>query len=178
MSEAPERCAPASERRSDPLFATAAPAKRFGLVEQPGACLRDARISPPILASLLARCHAADARLLLIRRAHRSPATARAFAVADARAGREAIAWSRFEDEAELGDIDVTRLPGPPSTSPAFLVCTHGRRDPCCAARGWPVASALSTQLRGVADEFLLKVNRDRPEHLEAILAPSIIPAE
>jgi len=40
------------------------------------------------------------------------------------------------------------------------------------------MASTLSTQLRGVADEFLLKVNRDRPEHLEAILAPSIIPAE
>ena len=40
------------------------------------------------------------------------------------------------------------------------------------------MASKLSTQLRGVADEFLLKVNRDRPEHLEAILAPSIVPAE
>jgi len=40
------------------------------------------------------------------------------------------------------------------------------------------VASALSRQLRGVADEFLMHVNRDRPEHLEAILAPSIVPAE
>ncbi len=40
------------------------------------------------------------------------------------------------------------------------------------------MASRLSRQLRGVADEFLLKVNRDRPEHLEAILAPSIVPAE
>jgi HPt (histidine-containing phosphotransfer) domain-containing protein len=40
------------------------------------------------------------------------------------------------------------------------------------------MASKLSKQLRGVADEFLLKVNRDRPEHLEAILAPSIVPAE
>ena len=40
------------------------------------------------------------------------------------------------------------------------------------------MASALSRQLRGVADEFLVKVNRDRPEHLEAILAPSIVPAE
>ena len=39
-------------------------------------------------------------------------------------------------------------------------------------------ASKLSRQLRGVADEFLLKVNRDRPEHLEAILAPSIVPTE
>ncbi|WOH68919.1 Hpt domain-containing protein [Bradyrhizobium sp. BWA-3-5] len=40
------------------------------------------------------------------------------------------------------------------------------------------MASKLSRQLRGVADEFLLKVNRDRPDHLEAILAPSIVPAE
>ena len=40
------------------------------------------------------------------------------------------------------------------------------------------MASKLSRQLRGVTDEFLLKVNRDRPEHLEAILAPSIVPAE
>ena len=40
------------------------------------------------------------------------------------------------------------------------------------------MATKLSTQLRGVADEFLLKVNRDRPEHLEAILAPSIVPTE
>jgi HPt (histidine-containing phosphotransfer) domain-containing protein len=40
------------------------------------------------------------------------------------------------------------------------------------------MASALSKQLRGIADEFLTHANRDRPEHLEAILAPSIIPAE
>jgi HPt (histidine-containing phosphotransfer) domain-containing protein len=39
-------------------------------------------------------------------------------------------------------------------------------------------AQALSQKLRGVADEYLLAVNRDRPEHLEAILAPSIVPAE
>jgi HPt (histidine-containing phosphotransfer) domain-containing protein len=39
-------------------------------------------------------------------------------------------------------------------------------------------ASELSRQLRGVADEFLAKANRDRPEHLEAILAPSIVPGE
>ena len=39
-------------------------------------------------------------------------------------------------------------------------------------------ASELSRQLRGVADEFLAHANRDRPEHLEAILAPSIVPAD
>ena len=39
-------------------------------------------------------------------------------------------------------------------------------------------ASALSRQLRGIADEFLTHANRERPEHLEAILAPSIVPGE
>ena len=39
-------------------------------------------------------------------------------------------------------------------------------------------ASKLSRQLRGVADEYLVHANRDRPEHLEAVLAPSIVPGE
>src|SRR6478609_5398705 len=37
-------------------------------------------------------------------------------------------------------------------------------------------ATELSRQLRGVTNQYLLHVNRDRPEHLEAILAPSIAP--
>ena len=40
------------------------------------------------------------------------------------------------------------------------------------------MASELSQKLRGVADEYLTYANRDRPDHLEAILAPSIAPAE
>jgi HPt (histidine-containing phosphotransfer) domain-containing protein len=39
-------------------------------------------------------------------------------------------------------------------------------------------ANELSRQLRGIADEFLTHANRDRPEHLEAILAPSIVPVD
>lgn len=39
-------------------------------------------------------------------------------------------------------------------------------------------ASELSRQLRGVADEYLTHANRNRPEHLEAILGPSIVPGE
>ena len=40
------------------------------------------------------------------------------------------------------------------------------------------IANELSQQLRGVADEYLAYANRDRPEHLEAILAPSLVPGE
>jgi HPt (histidine-containing phosphotransfer) domain-containing protein len=39
-------------------------------------------------------------------------------------------------------------------------------------------ANELSRQLRGIADEYLKYANRNRPEHLEAILAPSIVPGE
>jgi chemotaxis protein histidine kinase CheA len=40
------------------------------------------------------------------------------------------------------------------------------------------MSNELSRRLRGVADEYLAHVNRDRPEHLEVILAPSIAPAD
>jgi HPt (histidine-containing phosphotransfer) domain-containing protein len=40
------------------------------------------------------------------------------------------------------------------------------------------VASELSRRLRKVADEYLMHVNRDRPEHLEAVMAPSIVPGD
>jgi HPt (histidine-containing phosphotransfer) domain-containing protein len=40
------------------------------------------------------------------------------------------------------------------------------------------VGSQLCQRLRGVADEYLMRVNRDRPEHLEAITAPSIVPTD
>src|SRR5713226_6444176 len=40
------------------------------------------------------------------------------------------------------------------------------------------MATMLSRHLRGVADEFLKHANRDRPEHLEAVLAPSLAPAD
>lgn len=52
------------------------------------------------------------------------------------------------------------------------IVHNHTRLD------GTKVASELSRKLRGVADEYLMHVNRDRPEHLEAIMAPSIVPGE
>jgi HPt (histidine-containing phosphotransfer) domain-containing protein len=38
------------------------------------------------------------------------------------------------------------------------------------------VAEELSKKLRGMADKFLIEANRDRPDHLEAVLAPSIVP--
>ncbi|MFN5411057.1 Hpt domain-containing protein [Bradyrhizobium sp.] len=40
------------------------------------------------------------------------------------------------------------------------------------------VAAELRGGLRRVADDYLIQVNRNRPEHLEAILAPSLVPSD
>ncbi len=40
------------------------------------------------------------------------------------------------------------------------------------------ISNELSQRLRNVADDYLARVNHDRPEHLEAVMAPSIAPAD
>lgn len=40
------------------------------------------------------------------------------------------------------------------------------------------VAQALSRKLRNVADEYLMLVNKHRPEYLETMAAPSLVPAD
>ena len=47
--------------------------------------------------------------------------------------------------QADLSALARGRPPGVGEFDPGplFLVCTHGRRDPCCAERGRPVARAL-----------------------------------
>ncbi|MBA2296074.1 MAG: sucrase ferredoxin [Actinobacteria bacterium] len=148
-----ERCAPASERRDDQLHGTAAPARRFVLVERPGAWGRNAVGEAcgrsPALAALYDRCLEAAARLLLIRRVHREPGEHRRFAIADARPGCERTWWGSFDTDDELDHVDPLHPSGSASDEPTFLVCTHGRRDACCAQRGWPVAAALTDALPG-----------------------------
>jgi hypothetical protein len=52
------------------------------------------------------------------------------------------------------------------------IVHDHTKLDSVATAR------ELSRRLRKVADDYLIHVNQDRPEHLEAILAPSIVPGD
>ena len=130
------------------MLATAPPAQRFVLVEQPGAWGRNAvsdwRHRDPAFTELLARCRRAEARLVLVRRLHRDPEAPRRWAVADARPGRERMWWGTYDVGAELAGLDPLEPEGTPSSDPVLLVCTHGRRDVCCAQRGWPVVAALS----------------------------------
>ena len=57
--------------------------------------------------------------------------------------------WERPEDLVELaGRFDD--LPDPTS-EPLFLVCTHGRKDVCCAVEGRVVAAVLDDALPGLS---------------------------
>lgn len=97
----------------------------------------------PLPAALRARIAAAARhrpRLQLIRRWH-ADGPLQAFVVRTEPSPR--IWRFRFEDHAALGAIDLDALlasnaplgePDPPDT--LQLVCTHGRRDRCCALRG------------------------------------------
>lgn len=61
---------------------------------------------------------------------------------------------------AALTDLDLKELSagtppafGSPSDEPVFLVCTHGRRNACCARLGAPLAQALAARHPGLVWE-------------------------
>ncbi len=148
------RCSQASEARAEPLIGTASTVTRFLLIEDAGPwgidALRDARMPPPVKTELAERTRRHRIRVLLIRRHGRwRPEGLRCFAVSVSPAGSwaEATTLARAEDvlDLDLGALGERRSLGLPSyDAPLFLVCTHGRHDPCCAERGRPLARALS----------------------------------
>jgi (2Fe-2S) ferredoxin len=148
----PLRCSFAAERRGDPMPGTAAPGMGFLLIEQPGPwgrlALSQSQLDPAVGAAVSARGVAAGLRVLLIRRPGRQPADrepgTRRFAVVDSRPGFEAARWGTFVEDADLLEVPLDARAGTPSYDPIYLVCTHGRHDPCCAIRGRPVAAALA----------------------------------
>lgn len=142
------RCSLAAQQRGDVPTATATPVRRWLLVEQPGPWGRDAArqsgLDPAVGKALSERAAGAGVRLLLIRRHGRSVPGPRQWAYVDSRPGSEATYWESVSADAELLDIPLDGSAGTLTTSPTYLVCTHGRHDACCAIRGRPIASALS----------------------------------
>ena len=150
-SRTSHRCSFAAERRGDPLPGTAAPAVGLLLVEQPGpwgrVALTGSRLDPAVGAAVAARAADAGIRTLVIRPPGRAAAEERSrrrWAVVDCRPGSEAIRWGWFERDAELLDLPLDGSAGETSADAAYLVCTHGRHDACCAIRGRPVSLALA----------------------------------
>jgi hypothetical protein len=60
--------------------------------------------------------------------------------------GEERIRRITFESYDELRHVDLASA-GDPLEHPLFLVCTHGKHDPCCARKGRPLFEALAEQL-------------------------------
>ena len=148
------RCADETLAQGEALLGTASLVRRWLLVEQPGAWGYDAlaasEIPEEVAEPLLGAARAAGVRVLLVRRPGRSRPSTRRLLLADS--GPEG-AWLR---QASLTDVgDLTRLDlgavfaaggegfGRPAPGPTFLVCTHGRHDPCCADFGRPLVRAL-----------------------------------
>jgi hypothetical protein len=149
------RCATAARHRGDPLVGTAAPARRWLLVEYPWgwepAALDSGELAGPVGTGLHETALAVGGRAVLVRRPgrRRLPAELQ-WGVVDVGGAEEWGTWSRVEDLVEAAEV-LRRGPSrqtvvAPGGEPLLLVCTHGRHDTCCAVRGRPVAAALALQ--------------------------------
>lgn len=137
------------------MAGTASQIHRYLLIEVPGPwgveALRDARLPADLKRGLRRRSRSSRVRVLLIRRFRglRTVRGPRVFVVDTDPAG-PTTSGGRLTDVHDVLDLDVWN-PAADShvklerhSEPLFLVCTHGRHDPCCAERGRPLARALT----------------------------------
>ncbi|WP_222264023.1 sucrase ferredoxin [Modestobacter marinus] len=143
------RCSVQALLRGDAATATAPPAVRWLLIEQPGPwgpeALTDSRFDPAVASRLAARAAAEGVRVQLVRRSgDRLADSGRRWALADTTPGREVLHWSTRDADADLLEVPWDGSVGSASDVPTYLVCTHGAHDACCAVRGRPLARSLT----------------------------------
>ncbi len=152
LTDADFRCADAAFERDEPMFGTASHVERWLLVEQSGPFSGESvpagRMGRAALGHLSRIARDVRARLVLIRRPPGIDAEAgvRAY-YADVRPGWEGLATVLLPDEAGLAELTLDGLGWAPLSESIYLVCTHGKHDPCCAIRGRPVVAALAGEL-------------------------------
>lgn len=144
-------CSILSQRSAEPLAGTAYTGDRWLLIEHPGPWPSQA-VDESLPAELLAeiRQRAPGVRLALIRR----PGVRRVDRPAVFLTGGRPDSWMR---RVELGQYQgIRRLnlealargeepyDGQPVAEPTFFVCTHGKREICCAEFGRPVLRAIA----------------------------------
>lgn len=143
---------------TEPSGASAPEASRaWLLIEHPGPWPAEAERArlPPLLRDAVRAAVPLGIRVQLIRRPGRRRTAAGSEAASvfvGWTAGRDP--WLRRATAAAadqlsagaLGELAAGRAPdfGAPAGEPQFLVCTHGRRDMCCARFGVPLARALA----------------------------------
>lgn len=151
-----ERCSALALGFDEPLMGTASTVPNWIMLEHPGPwgpdALRASRLPHGVAGHLRAIDRQFGVRVVLIRRHGRwaSEGPIRCFLVhtGPGRPWLEGLTLSRHADllEFDLSPVDWSVPPGLGEAvgGPLFLVCTHGRRDPCCAERGRPLARGLA----------------------------------
>ncbi|HVD52639.1 MAG TPA: sucrase ferredoxin [Propionibacteriaceae bacterium] len=133
------------------MAGSAPPARRWLLLEHPGPwridAIAGAGIDPAVL-SVLTSAAGSATRILLVRRSGRIDRRApRSWILAGLDATTTTGTW---QDDKDLLDAAEAMIETPASAArraeSMILVCTHGVHDVCCALRGRPVASALSSR--------------------------------
>jgi hypothetical protein len=156
VPRAAQSCAAISEALSDPLAGTAASARAWLLLEHPGPWgpdgLRQSGLADHLSSELERRADELGIRLLLIRRSPRRYAPERLTCFI-AWTGRDGVWMHRhlLGSPTDVLALDLDALAAGRGPDPAhqwndrvLAVCTHARRDACCARRGRPLAAALT----------------------------------
>jgi hypothetical protein len=160
----PHGCAGLSSQLAEPLLGTAPHATAWLLLEHPGpwpVTAPDGLLDPVVADELAHRCAPHHVRIAAIRRPTTSPHSALgACYVASTQPTRTWIARIPLTEPKDLVDFDIEAIAsgvepgiGDPVEGPFYAVCTHGKRDACCAANGRPVHRALERLAPGRAWE-------------------------
>jgi hypothetical protein len=143
-------CADLSRENDEPLAATASRIDHWFLIEYRGLWTRDAL--PGSGLSDQVKQHLRDqigsvrhGRLLFVRRPDRRRRPELVAFTATSRPGHESLTRLVFESYEDLRQVDLRA--GAPVGHPLFLVCTHGKHDPCCARYGRPLYETLRDEL-------------------------------
>jgi hypothetical protein len=151
-------CADVSGAASESLAATASRIDRWLLVEYRGLWDRDVLSGSLLSASM--KEHLRDqlaklghARLLFIKQPSRRAQARRMLYIGSSRPGEESLYALEFERHDDLLEYDFASAlldgatPGVPVEHPVFIVCTHGKRDRCCAKYGRPLYDGLKGKI-------------------------------
>jgi hypothetical protein len=131
------------------MLGTAFPAARLLLVEQPFPWgpegLRTSRFERDTALAVEARAREKGVRVQAIRRPGRGSEDAlRRWMLVDTRDAARSVRCGEFTEDAELLELPLDGSSGRLDPSPLYLVCSHGRHDPCCGNRGRPLVASLA----------------------------------
>jgi hypothetical protein len=144
-------CADLSREHSEPLSATASRIDYWLLIEYRGlwnrAPLRGSGLSDEIKDHLRTQLNRrAPARLLFVKRPDRRGRDELRVFHGSTRVGEANFFGRDLAAYDELLELDLA-AGGQPLDHPLFVVCTHGKRDRCCAVYGRPLYDALRSEL-------------------------------